>query len=116
VPLSGGARATVVTDPDLQAKTPDGQYLIPVDAHVRRSSALATGVPLMLRRGYPVDDPEPGLLFVSFQNSLRAFTATMERLDESDAMMEFATATASAHFLVLPGFDKGRPLGSTLVA
>jgi dye decolorizing peroxidase len=116
VPLSGGARATVVTDPDLQAKTPDGQYLIPVDAHVRRSSALATGVPLMLRRGYPVDDPEPGLLFVSFQNSLRAFTATMERLDESDAMMEFATATASAHFLVLPGFDKGRPLGSTLFA
>jgi dye decolorizing peroxidase len=116
VPLSGGAGATVVTDPDLQAKTPDGQYLIPVDSHVRRSSALATGVPLMLRRGYPVDDPEPGLLFVSFQNSLRAFTATMARLDESDAMMEFATATASAHFLVLPGFDRTRPLGSALFA
>jgi dye decolorizing peroxidase len=113
-PLSGSAGATVTTDPDLEAKTPDGRYLIPVDAHVRRSSALATGVPLMLRRGYPVDDPEPGLLFVSFQNSLRAFTSTMARLDESDAMMAFATATASAHFLVLPGFERDRPLGSTL--
>ena len=108
---SGG---TVASEPSLTAKTPDGQYLIPADAHLRRSSALATGVPLMLRRGYPVDDPGPGLLFVSFQSTLAAFVRTLQRMDESDRLMEFATATASAHFLVLPGFTPRRPLGSTL--
>lgn len=108
VPLSGKG------DPNLTAKTADGTYLIPVDAHVRRAHPRDVGVPMMLRRSYSLDEPSPGLLFVSFQNTLRAFTATMQRLDESDRMMEFATTTASGTFLVLPGFSSSRPLGSTL--
>jgi dye decolorizing peroxidase len=107
-PLSGGV------DPDLGAKTPEGGYRIPADAHIRRAHALALGVPLMLRRSYSIDDPEPGLLFISFQNTLRAFTATMQSLEESDRMLDFATTTATGTFLVLPGFSAARALGATL--
>jgi dye decolorizing peroxidase len=111
VPLSGG---TIATDPDLGAKTATGAYLIPADAHLRRANALSTGVPAMLRRSYSIDDPAPGLLFVSFQNALRTFTATLTRMQTSDALLAFTTTTASGTFLVLPGHDAGRPLGSTL--
>jgi len=107
-PLSGGRNV------DLGAKTPDGRYKIASDAHVRRANPLDTGVPTMLRRSYSVDDPEPGLLFISFQNALRTFTATMQRLSESDRMLDVATTTATGSFLVLPGVTKSRPLGSTL--
>jgi dye decolorizing peroxidase len=111
VPLSGG---TIATNPDLGAKTPDGRYLIPADAHARRAHATVVGVGLMQRRSYSIDDPRPGLLFISFQNNLRTFTATLTHMDDSDALLAFTTTTASATFLILPGFDRQRPLGSTL--
>jgi len=106
--LSGG------DDVDVNAKTPDGRYRIPLDAHVRRANPSALGVGMMLRRSYSIDDPEPGLLFVSFQRSLRTFTATMDSLDHGDRMLGFATTTATGTFLVLPGFSADRPLGSML--
>lgn len=111
VPLSGG---TIATNPDLGAKTPDGRYLIPVDAHARRAHANVIGVGLMQRRSYSIDDPRPGLLFISFQNDLHTFTATLAHMDDSDALLAFTTTTASATFLILPGFDQRHPLGSTL--
>lgn len=110
-PLSGGG---IATDPDLGAKTPDGRYLIPADAHARRAHANVVGVGLMQRRSYSIDDPRPGLLFISFQNDLRTFTATLTHMDESDALLPFTTTTASATFLMLPGFDRQHPLGATL--
>ncbi|MEU5980031.1 Dyp-type peroxidase [Streptomyces sp. NPDC047315] len=110
VPLSGG---TVASGPQLAAKTPDGRYLVPVDAHVRRANPTAVGVGHMLRRSYSTDEPL-GLLFVSFQNDLRTFTATLTRMDASDALLPFTTTTASATFLILPGFDQRHPLGSRL--
>ncbi|MEV7975164.1 Dyp-type peroxidase [Streptomyces sp. NPDC086519] len=111
VPLSGGSAAD---GPELGAKTADGRYLVPADAHVRRAHATAVGVGLMLRRSYSTDQPAPGLLFISFQNDLRTFTATLTNMDNSDALLSFTTATASATFLILPGFDRRHPLGSTL--
>lgn len=108
VPLSGPGEV------NLTAKSPDGRYLIPADAHVRRAHPAAVGVPKMLRRSYSISDPDPGLLFISFQSTLRAFTATMQQLEESDRMLDFATTTATGTFLVLPGFAADRPLGSTL--
>ncbi|MDT3395830.1 Dyp-type peroxidase [Streptomyces sp. B1866] len=111
VPLSGG---TAASDPDLGAKTPDGRYLIPADAHVRRAHSNVIGVGLMLRRSYSTDEPAPGLLFTSFQNDLRTFTKTLTHMDSSDALLGFTTTTASATFLILPGFDRRRPLGATL--
>ncbi|WP_424184524.1 Dyp-type peroxidase [Actinokineospora sp. G85] len=111
VPLSGGAAGA---GPDLAAKTPDGRYLVPADAHARRAHSSAIGVGLMLRRSYSTDDPAPGLLFISFQNDLRTFTATLSHMERSDALLPFTRTTASATFLVLPGFDRQRQLGSTL--
>lgn len=110
-PLSGG---TITSDPSLGAKTPDGRYLIPADAHVRRANANAVGAGLMLRRSYSTDSPAPGLLFISFQNDIRTFTSTLTHMDDSDALLGFTTTTASATFLILPGFDSRRPLGSPL--
>ncbi|MDT0269072.1 Dyp-type peroxidase [Streptomyces sp. DSM 44915] len=110
-PLSGGG---VDSAPGLNAKTPEGRYLIPVDAHVRRSNPTVVGVGHMLRRSYSIDAPAPGLLFISFQNDLRTFTATLARMDTSDALLPFTTTTASATFLILPGYTPQRPLGSTL--
>ncbi|MEU3962857.1 Dyp-type peroxidase [Streptomyces buecherae] len=111
VPLSGGSAAS---GPELGAKTPDGRYLVPANAHARRAHATAVGVGLMLRRSYGIDDPAPGLLFISFQNELRTFTATLAHMDTSDALLPFTTTTASATFLILPGFDARLPLGSRL--
>ncbi|MCZ0974813.1 Dyp-type peroxidase [Streptomyces albulus] len=72
------------------------------------------GVGLMLRRSYTTDAPAPGLLFISFQNDLRTFTATLTHMETSDALLRFTTTTASATFLILPGFDGQHPLGSGL--
>ncbi|WP_245931666.1 Dyp-type peroxidase [Actinokineospora auranticolor] len=110
-PLSGG---TTATDPNLNAKTPDGRYLIPADAHARRAHSTAVGVGLMLRRSYSIDDPAPGLLFISFQNTLRTFTNTLVHMNNNDALLPFTTTTASATFLILPGYDQTHPLGTTL--
>ncbi|WP_245617400.1 Dyp-type peroxidase [Amycolatopsis taiwanensis] len=111
IPLSGG---TIASDPELGAKTPDGRYLIPADAHVRRAHSNVVGVGLMLRRSYSIDEPAPGLLFMSFQNDIRTFTNTLTHMDNSDALLQFTTTTASATFLILPGFDEQHPLGATL--
>ncbi|MFF8597080.1 Dyp-type peroxidase [Streptomyces sp. NPDC015220] len=111
VPLSGG---TISSGPELGAKTPDGRYLVPADAHVRRANPTVVGAGLMLRRSYSTDGPAPGLLFISFQNDLRTFTATLTHMDASDALLRYTTTTASATFLILPGFDRQHPLGSRL--
>jgi dye decolorizing peroxidase len=109
VPLSGGTIAS-----DLGAKTPDGRYLIPADAHIRRAHSNVVGVGLMLRRSHSIDEPAPGLLFISFQNDIRTFTNTLTHMDNLDALLPFTTTTASATFLILPGFDQQHPLGATL--
>lgn len=112
-PLSGGG---VETPLDLGAKTPDGRYVIPAAAHVRRANPGAAGVGVMLRRAYNYDNGpgDQGLLFIAFHRELRTFVETQRRLDEADALMDHTTATASAAFLVLPGFGPDERLGATL--
>jgi dye decolorizing peroxidase len=116
-PLSGGTRDDQV---DLGAKTPEGEYLIPARAHARAAHPSFTGSPLMLRRGYAFSNAGPerddGLLFVCFQNDLQTFVRTQHRLDETDDLMAFTRATASASFLILPGRVGGAPLGASLSA
>jgi len=88
---------------DLAAKNPDGSYVLPVGAHVRRAHPAATGRPLMLRRSYSfVSDAEQGLLFMSFQRDLSAFVQTQYRLDAADDLMAFTRTTASGAFWVPP--------------
>jgi dye decolorizing peroxidase len=110
-PLSGG---TISSDPDLDARTPEGAYLIPTNAHVRRAHPPSTGVPTMLRRSYSFEDAAAGIFFISFQNRLSTFVATLHRMSTSDALLEFTVTTRSATFLILPGFAGTRPLGSTV--
>lgn len=107
-PLSGGGPDA---DVNLGAKTADGEYLIPADAHVRVAHPLTSGTGLMLRRSYSSAE---GLLFISYQHDLRTFTATQSTMDERDALMRFVTVTATGTFLVLPGFTPDQPLGSPL--
>jgi dye decolorizing peroxidase len=111
IPLSGGV---ITANPDLGAKTPDGRYLVPANAHVRSANANVVGVGLMLRRSYSTDEPAPGLLFISFQNDIRTFTDTLTHMENSDSLLPFTTTTATASFLILPGFDEQHPLGCTL--
>ncbi len=111
-PLSGGSREDEI---DLGAKAPDGRLLVPADAHARAAHPSFTGSGLMLRRsyGYMAGD-DRGHLFASFQNDIRTFVRTQQRLDETDALMRFVTPTASAAFAILPGATAERALGGTL--
>ncbi|MBG6055640.1 dye decolorizing peroxidase [Salinibacterium sp. CAN_S4] len=109
-PLSGGGPDDQI---DLNSKTPEGEFIVPAHAHARAAHPSFTGSELMLRRSYSYDNGvDSGLVFISFQNDLRTFVATQQRLDEMDALMKFTRPTASGTFLVLPGFDAVTPLGA----
>ncbi len=116
-PLSGGGPEAEV---DVLAKAPTGELLTPPRSHARAAHPSFTDSRLMLRRGYAYDNGtadgvrDAGLLFVCFQQDLRTFVATQHRLDETDDLMGYVTPTASATFLVLPGFTPGAPMGATL--
>lgn len=112
-PLTGGGPDAEVA---LAARTPEGDPVIDVHAHVRAAHPSFTGSHLMLRRGYAFDDggADAGLMFICFQQDLRTFVATQHRLDEHDALSAFSEPTGSGTFLILPGFDSERPLGSSL--
>lgn len=112
-PLSGGGPDDEV---DVLAKSPTGALLTPARSHVRAAHPSFTDSHLMLRRGYSYDNggDDSGLMFICFQRELRTFVQTQHRLDETDDLMAYATPTASGTFLILPGLDTGRPLGSSL--
>lgn len=114
-PLSGGGQHAQV---DLRARSPEGELLTPDGSHVRSAHPSFTGSHLMLRRSYAFDNggADHGLLFMCFQRDLQTFVRTQYRLDEVDRLMGFVTVTASATFLVLPGFSKDTPLGAALRA
>lgn len=119
-PLSGGEQSDEV---NLQARSAEGEYLVPLRSHVRAAHPSFTASALMLRRGYgfsnavppgaPADD---GLTFVCFQRDLASFTRTQHRLDELDDLMTFTTVTASASFLIVPGRTGDEALGTALFA
>lgn len=116
-PLSGGGPLDEI---DLLAKSPTGDYLSPARSHARAAHPTFTASPLMMRRSYGFTGTRSdgsatsGLLFVSYQNDLDTFVRTQQRLDDQDDLMAYATATAEVSFLVLPGYDRDRPLGATL--
>lgn len=116
VPLSGGG---IDTDVDLQAKSGSGVFDIANDAHVRRAHPLFSGAGrLMLRRAYSyrAAPDDQGLAFICFQRELDMFVRTQNSMDGGDRLLDFATTTGSATFLVLPGYDATTPLGDALFA
>jgi dye decolorizing peroxidase len=118
-PLSGG---NTLSEVDLHAKTPQGEYLLPSRSHARAAHPTFTGSHLMLRRGYTFttaavaggDDGQRGLFFIGYQRTLATFVRTQQRLDETDDLMDYVTPTATGSWLILPGHGTDRPLGSTL--
>ncbi|GAB2827292.1 hypothetical protein GCM10027200_28470 [Lentzea nigeriaca] len=93
MPLPGGEEV------DLSAKTPDGEYVIPADAHARRAHPLTVGAGLMLCRSYNYAE---GLIFISFQRELRTFVNTMYRMADGDALLRYAMTISSAAFRIPP--------------
>lgn len=115
-PLSGGG---ILADVDLQAKSDDGVFDIPNDAHVRRAHPLFSGAgKLMMRRGYSyrAAPDDQGLAFICFQRELQMFVRTQNSMDGGDRLLDFATTTGSGTFLVLPAWDDATPLGAALYA
>ena len=100
-PLGGSREHDPV---DLYAKTADGGYVVPHDAHVRLAHSRLDGGARMLRRGYSYDHgaADRGLLFLACMRDPALFTRVQQRLDASDAMRDFVEHRASAVAYVLP--------------
>ncbi|MER5503690.1 MULTISPECIES: Dyp-type peroxidase, partial [unclassified Streptomyces] len=101
---------------NLYAKTPQGRYHIPTDAHIRLAHSRLDGGARMLRRGYSYDNNphDHGLLFLAYLRDPALFTRVQERLAADDAMNPFIEHRASAVAHVLPAPPPGKPLGDQL--
>lgn len=116
VPLSGG---DITADVDLRATNGAGVLDIPDDAHARRAHPLVSGAGRsMLRRSYSyrAAPDDQGLVFICFQRDLQVFVRTQSSMDGGDRLLDFATTTGSATFLLLPGWDAATPLGAAVFA
>ncbi|MDN3025996.1 Dyp-type peroxidase [Streptomyces sp. S.PB5] len=94
---------------NLYAKTAQGRYVIPADAHVRLAHSRLDGGARMLRRGYSYDNgsDDRGLLFLAYMRDPALFARAQERLDHSDAMNHFVEHRASAVGYVVPATGGG---------
>ncbi len=117
-PVTGGGE---FDDVDLNARK-DGEYVVALESHVRRSHPAMHGQKRIFRKGgnYEVHGPEgseAGLVFASYQANLGAqFVPLQVSLDQGDLLNEWTTAIGSAEFAVLPGFEEGEWLGQGLLA
>lgn len=111
-PLSGGALKDQV---NVAARGVDGEPVIALDSHVRAAHPSFTGSGLMLRRSYGfLEGTSHGMLFTAFQKEISTFIRTQQRMDDMDALLNFVRVTASAAFLILPGYGAERSLGASL--
>lgn len=119
-PLSGGKETT---DPDLDKTGPDGDLLVPINAHARITRPDQNGGAAMLRRPFSFHDgidedgvPDAGLLFVCWQaDPLRGFVPVQRKLDRGDALSEFIRHEASGLYAVPGGAAKGEYVGQRLL-
>jgi deferrochelatase/peroxidase EfeB len=110
---------------DLSARKPDGDPVIPPDAHIRLASHAANGGVRILRRGYNYTDGmdpatgelDAGLFFVCFQRDPHAqFAALQRRLGAGDALNEYIRHTSSAVFAIPAGVRPGGYVAQGLFA
>ncbi|MEU2116560.1 iron uptake transporter deferrochelatase/peroxidase subunit [Streptomyces sp. NPDC016459] len=119
-PLTGG---TETTELDLDKRGPDGQTVIPDNAHSRISAPEQNGGAAMLRRPFSFHDgigpdgtPDAGLLFVCWQaDPLRGFVPVQRKLDRGDALSAFIRHEASGLFAVPGGPAEGEYVGQRLL-
>ncbi|MGW4237789.1 iron uptake transporter deferrochelatase/peroxidase subunit [Streptomyces sp. NPDC004749] len=119
-PLTGG---TETTEPDLDKRGPDGNLVIPSNAHARISAPEANAGAAMLRRPFSFHDgigadgtPDAGLLFICWQaDPLRGFVPVQRKLDRGDALSAFIRHEASGLFAVPGGAAEGEYVGQRLL-
>lgn len=119
-PLTGEAEFDTS---DFAAKGPDGEPVIPVDAHIRLASSESLNGVKIVRRGYNFVDGsdgqghlDAGLFFLAFMRDPGAqFVPMQHALANSDKMMEYLEHTGSAVFACPPGLDDGDYWGSALL-
>jgi deferrochelatase/peroxidase EfeB len=108
---------------DLQATGPNGELLIPADAHIRLANPQNNNGQRILRRGYSYSEAvEPGsgeidagLFFIAFQRSpSRQFIPLQGRLAASDALNRHTLHTSSAIFACPPGAQPDGFVGDAL--
>ncbi len=106
---------------DLEAKGPDGEPIIPMDAHIRL--AIGDGTIKILRRGYSFTDGmdprtgqlDAGLFYLAYQRDPRAqFVPLQMRLAKYDALNEYIVHVGSAIFACPPGTQPGSFIGAEL--
>jgi deferrochelatase/peroxidase EfeB len=99
--------------PDLSAKK-NGQYVIPLNAHIRLASPLSNNGQKILRRGYSYTDgidPSTGLLdaglfFIAYQKDPRKqFVPIQTQLGSQDNLNEYIRHTGSGLFAIPPGLS-----------
>lgn len=109
---------------DLSATGPDGNPLIPADAHIRLASPATNSGEKILRRGYSFTDGfdvtrgqlDAGLFFICFQKDPHEqFVPIQERLGSSDRLNEYILHTGSALFAVPAGIQQGGYFGQGLL-
>jgi deferrochelatase/peroxidase EfeB len=117
--------------PDFAATDPDGNPIIPENAHVRLAAPAVAGARIF-RRGYSYNDGasftaerwppwrqameyDSGLLFLAYQKDPRSqFTRVFDRMAKFDMLNQFTTHTGSGLFAVPPGVAPGQSIGGGL--
>lgn len=103
-PLTGGGEHDI---PDLEGRDATGKLAIPVNAHVRLARPQAGERPL-LRRVWNESDPgtsELGHVLLSYQANLSTqLVPVLRRLNDGDALADYATTVASGAYVIPPGF------------
>jgi deferrochelatase/peroxidase EfeB len=109
----------------LDKKGPEGEPVIPMNAHVRLASAQENNGLQILRRGYSFTDGvdqslgelEAGLFFIAFQRDPeKQFVVLQRKLGVHDALDEYIKHVGSAVFAIPRGAEKGSFVGEELFA
>lgn len=108
-PLTGSRERDI---PRYDARSAEGEPLIPKSAHIRNAAPENNGGIRMLRRGYSFTDGfdsdlgqlDAGLFFIAFQRDpRRQFVPIQTRLGKHDGLNEYIVHRSSALFAVPPG-------------
>ena len=117
---------------DLDAKTANGDPVLPENSHVRIAHEMAMAGSKILRRSYSYNDGanitaerwppwrqgmefDAGLIFVCFQRDLaKGFVNIFERMSRFDMMNQFVTNVGGAHFAIPAGAAEGEFIGQKL--
>ena len=121
-------------DLKLDANDPDGNPIIPENAHVRLANEATNDGARILRRGYSYNDGtnitaerwppwrqgleyDVGLLFMSYQRDPRTgFIKIYDKMSKMDMLNQYTTHTGSGIFAIPGGVKKGEFVGQRLFA